>query len=223
MKTTFKVLIAVFALGIVILTGLHLFLQYGLTKTLRDVVLPQLKAETGIDAQVGRLSLNVAKANIHLKEIEVKNPEGFLLENLASIKQIDVEVDLASLFKKKLILVRHIQVKQALLNVVRNKQGEINIYKLQESLPQRPLDSQPVPGMPESGGPTPEYDESVPGRVPDGGGVAEPQFPESPKSAPAELPEILIETLQCKATVRYVDLKLNQLDIALYEYVKSTI
>ena len=39
MKTSFKVLGAIMALGLVILLGLHLFLQYGLTKAMRDVVL----------------------------------------------------------------------------------------------------------------------------------------------------------------------------------------
>jgi hypothetical protein len=205
MKTTFKVLAAISALGIVILLGLHLFLQHGLTKMMREVVLPQLKAETGIDARVGDLSLNVPQGTLYLKEVAVKNPEGFLLENLASVEQISVEVDLPSLLKQKLILVRHIEVKKALVNVIRNQAGEINLNKLQESLPQ-PI-QQPMPVPPDG--------ESIPGQAP------EPRpAPDAPSSIPepAEakpLPEILIEALQCKTTIRYVDFKLNQLDIAL--------
>jgi hypothetical protein len=219
MKTSFKVITAIFALGLVILVGLHLFLQYGLTKTMREVVLPQLKAETGIDAQVGRLSLNVAKGTLHLKDIGVKNPEGFLLENLASVKQIDVEVSIPSLFKQKLIQVRHIQVQQALINVVRNKDGEVNLNKLQESLSQRSIESQPVPevgvGVPDRGVSSEEPGVSLPERTPEEIESSESKPFDSQMPEVKPLPELLIEAIQCKATVRYIDLKLNQLDIAL--------
>jgi hypothetical protein len=66
MKKSFKVLIYLFALGAVILLGLHLFLQFGLTKTLREAVLPQLKADYGIDAKVGRLSINLPNGMLYL-------------------------------------------------------------------------------------------------------------------------------------------------------------
>ncbi len=198
MKTTFKVLTAILALGIVILVGLHLFLQYGLTQVMRDVVLPRVKAETGIDARVGKLSLNVPGGILYLKEVVVKNPEGFLLENLASIDRVIIEVDVLSLLKQKLIHVKNIEVENALVNVVRNKAGEININQVQERLPQ-PVEPRPVPDV---GEPAPEP-------VPEPG----TPVPEAAESKP--LPELLIETMQCKARIRYIDFKLNQLDIAL--------
>jgi hypothetical protein len=196
MKTTFKVLIAIFAVGAVILLGLHLFLQYGLTKSLREVVLPRVKAETGIDVRVGGLSINVASGLLYLKEVEVKNPDGFLFENLASIARVTIEVDIPSLFGKKLILVKNVAVESALVNVIRNKAGEININTMQEALPQ-PAEPRTVPDIEKP--PTEKIPET---------GTPEP-------AKPKPLPEILIEAMQGKATVRYVDFKLNQLDIAL--------
>ncbi|MEN7972408.1 MAG: AsmA family protein [Verrucomicrobiota bacterium] len=196
MKTNLKVITAIVALGLVILLSLHLFLQHGLTNAMREVVLPRIKAETGIDVRVGRLSLNVPNGILYLKRVEVRNPEGFLLENMASVDRVEVEVDIPSLFKKKPILVKNIEVENALLNVIRNKDGEINVSMLQAKLPQPPaqrdsLRSDGSVRKPEAGTPVPEPEKAKP------------------------LPEVLVEALACNAKVRYLDFRLDQLDILL--------
>ena len=184
------------ALGLAVLFGLHLFLQYGLTKTMRDVVLPRIKAETGIDARVGKLSINLPSGILYLNDVVVKNPDGFLLENLASIDRVRLEIDLYSLLKRKPILVESIEVENALLNVVRNKDGEINLDQLQAASPPW------VEPVSDVDPPSPEQPPS-----------AERPAPE-PEEAPP-LPEVLVEALLCHAKVRYVDFKLDQLDIML--------
>lgn len=198
MKTTFKVIGAIFSLGLVIAVGLHVVLLHGLTKAMRDVILPRVKQEMGIDARVGRLSINMANGCLFLEDVEVRNPEGFLLDNMASVDRIEVEVDLFSLFKQKLIRVNNVEVENALVNVIRNKDGDLNLSMLQEGIPEQPVDQLPIP---ESG--TPQS-----GKVPKKG---------RPISTDKDnrLPEILIESIFCNAKVRYVDFKLNQLDIAL--------
>lgn len=207
MKTSLKVIAAVFLLGFAILLGLHLFLQYGLTKTMREVVLPRVKAETGIDVRVGGLSINVAKGELYLKAVEIKNPEGFLLENCASIGRVAVEVDIPSLIRQKTLLVKNVEVAHALLNVIRNKDGEINLNQLQAGRPQ------PAKPVPQVGKPLPE-------KVPDIGKQPAPAPKPSPAPAPVPseskpLPEMLVQAMQCNAKVRYIDFKLNQLDITL--------
>lgn len=201
MKTIFKVLGIIFGFGAVLLLAFHLIMLYGLTSTMRKVVLPQLKQQTGIDAQVGRLSINVAEGVLYLKDVAVKNPEGFLLENLASVDLIEVEVDIPSLFKRKLIHVKRVEVEEALVNVIRNKAGDINVAVLQEGLPP----SHPVPP---GGGPVPETGKKPPENIPESGKTV-------PASEPAAVPEMLFDAILCHAKVRYIDLKLNQLDIAL--------
>ncbi len=217
MKTSFKVLTAIMALGLVILLGLHLFLQYGLTKAMRDVVLPRIKAETGVDVRVGRLSINLPNGILYLNDVVVKNPEGFLLENLASIDRVRLEVDLYSLLKQKPVLVKNVEVENALLNVVRNKDGEVNLDQLQAS-------------HPSPTGPPPSVQETVPAPVekpaPTRPAESRPlQTREQPVQkkgpAPAQpvetkpLPEVLIEGLACNARVRYLDFRLDQLDVNL--------
>ncbi|HEY5621400.1 MAG TPA: hypothetical protein VIR77_02255, partial [Pontiella sp.] len=123
MKTTFKVISSIFALGAVILLALHLTLVYGLTRAMREVVLPRIKAETGIDAQVGRLSINLAAGQLFLNQIEIRNPDGFFPENLVSVDRVEVTVDVRSLFSQNPVQIENITVQDALVNVVRNRQG----------------------------------------------------------------------------------------------------
>ncbi len=196
MKTNLKVAAAITGLGLVILLGLHLFLQYGLTQTMREVVLPRMKAETGIDARVGRLSINLPNGVFYLNDVVVKNPNGFLLENLVSIERIRLEIDLFSLLKKQPIRVKSLEVEHALLNVVRNQEGEINLNAWQPT----PL---PIEPLPRSRQPPQE-------RVPDRRRVDPSPVPE--RAAEKPLPEVLIKSLYLRAKVRYVDLKLNALD-----------
>jgi hypothetical protein len=198
MKTSFKVLAAIMALGLVILLCLHLFLQYGLTKTMREVVLPRIKAETGIDARVGRLSINLPSGILYLNDVAVKNPDGFLIENLASIDRIRLEVDLYSLLKQTPIIVNNIEVENALLNVVRNKDGEINLNQLRAS-----------PPAPDGPLPSPEY--PVQEKVPDPGMESAPAQPAEAKP----LPEVLLKGLTCNAKLRYLDFRLDQLEVIL--------
>lgn len=203
MKVTFKVLGLMFGLGAVILIIFHLVMLFGLTKTMREVVLPRIKAETGIDAGVGRLSINVAKGMLHLDDVVVRNPEGFLLENLASIERINVQVDVRSMLLQKPLVVKHVEVENAVVNVIRNEDGEINFNKLKKGLAASPPADPAEPmDLPESGKRPAETG-------PESGrelGAAKPEKP---------LPELLFERIVCDATMRYIDFDLDQLDIAL--------
>jgi len=196
MKVMFKVFIAIFGLGLVILLGLHLFLQHGLTKIMREVVLPRIEEETGVRASVGRLAINLPNGRLYLKEVEIRNPEGFLLENMASIERIVLEVDMLSLLKQEPIRVKKVEIENGLLNIIRNQDGDWNVSSGSEDLP-----------PPAGGQAIPEVERPVTGQ-----GEAVVQ---APVEEPPTLPEVLIEALQCNAKVRYLDFKLNQLDLVL--------
>ncbi len=200
MKATFKVLGLLFGLGAVILIIFHLVMLFGLTKAMKEVVLPRIKAETGIDARVGKLSINVPKGMLYLDDVAVRNPEGFLLENMASVERINVEVDVKSLIMQRPLIVKNVVVENALVNVIRNEAGEINLNSLQGRRPAPPAEA---PGD----SPAPEKE---PAEQP-----AEPP-PERPAPAPKPpLPELLFKRMMCSATVRYIDFSLGQLDLAL--------
>jgi hypothetical protein len=195
MKKILKVVGVIFALGAVILLGLHLFLQYGLTKTLNEVVLPRLEAETGIRAEVGRLSVNLPNGKLSLQDVSVKNPDGFVLEDMVLIERIDLSVDMMSLLKQKLVRVQRVDVQNALVNVIRNQAGDVNVNQLK---------SKSSPPQPAEGKSPVNVTEQPTGKE-----------PEAAVSPAQPLPEILIEALRCNLTLRYLDFKLNQLDLSL--------
>ncbi|MDF7825630.1 hypothetical protein P4B35_16505 [Pontiellaceae bacterium B12227] len=201
----FKVIGSVLTLGGVILTVFHLVMLYGLTQAMRDVVLPRLKQETGLNAKVGRLSINVAAGKLFLNDVAVLNPEGFVLENMASVDRIEVSVDVKSLLLQNPLIVKRVEMENALVNVIRNQSGEINFNKLEEKLP---------PGKPVEPGPVPEPGKFPPEPIPTPGKPV-------PVEQPKPLPELLFERMQCTATVRYLDFNLDELDIALSLDVKA--
>lgn len=200
MKATFKVLGLMFGLGAVILVIFHIVMLFGLTKAMREVVLPRIKAETGIDARVGKLSINVPKGMLYLDDVEIRNPEGFLLENMASVDRINVKVNLKSMLLQKPLIVHNVEVENALVNVIRNEDGEINVSSLKG---RRPPPRTDLPTQ------VPEPGKRPPEKVPESGTKRPPVEPKKP------LPELLFERMICSATVRYIDFELDQLDIAL--------
>ncbi|WP_372795850.1 hypothetical protein, partial [Pontiella sp.] len=105
MKSTFKVLGLMCGLGAVILIIFHVVMLFGLTKAMREVVLPRIKAETGIDARVGKLSIDVPKGMLYLDDVQLRNPEGFLLENMASVERINVKVNVKSMLLQQPLIV----------------------------------------------------------------------------------------------------------------------
>lgn len=203
MKTTFKIMGLVAGLGLVLLLSLHLFLQYGLTRAMREVVLPRIRQETGIDLRVGGLSINLPKGQLAIREIEVRNPEGFLLENLASVGRVVLEVDLLRLLKDKTLAVHDLEIEGGVVNIVRDREGVTNLERLEAGLAQPPLS----PSLSESASPGSGQPalERAPGTV-----------RQDPVPRPVEpLPEMIVEHLKGDAIVRYVDFRLNQYDIAL--------
>ena len=206
MKTTIKVFGLIFGLGAVILLVFHLVMLHGLTNAMRDVILPRVKAESGIDVKVGRLSINVASGQLFLDDLEIRNPEGFLLENFASVERVSVEVDVMSLITKKPYHFKHVEVENALVNIIRNKDGEVNVQMLQQTSALSVPPSEPQQ--------QPEVERPLPDRRPQPGQPA-------PQKKPTDIPEMIFDKLMADATVRYVDFKLNQLDISLKLKVRA--
>jgi hypothetical protein len=112
-----------------------------------------------------------------------------------------------SLLFQKPVIVKNAVIDHALVNVSRNKDGAINLNQLQQG----PI----VPPPTGSTEPIPE-----PGKVPPEQ-IPTPGTPAPSPEAPKPWPEVLLERVLCDATIRYVDFKLNDFDIALKLNVKA--
>ena len=83
----------------------------------------------GAPVKIGGFSLKVFSRSVRIKDFKIYNPEGFPKGELIDIPQIDVDLDLGALLKKKLHLpLVAIDLKE--VSVVKNKQGELNVDAL---------------------------------------------------------------------------------------------
>jgi len=183
MKKMLKILLVVFSLGVVALIGLHFFLQYGLTNTMRKVVLPRIEEETGIRATIGDLSINLPKGTLNLWDVAIKNPKGFVLDDAAKVDHILIKIDFWALLTADKIKIEKIAVHDALVNVIRNKEGDLNLKAFEK---------------PERAKPKTEQEKRA-----------------KKEKLKRDWPEILITDLACNATIKYLDFKLNELDLSL--------
>jgi len=190
MKKLLKILFTILSLGIISLIGLHFFLQHGLTNTMQNIVLPRIEKETGIRATIQNLSINLLKGTLNLREVAIKNPEGFVLDDAAKIDHILVRIDFWALLTTDQIKIEDIEIKNALLNVIRNPQGQINLKEFEKET----LSLEPT----SQGEKTTGIDTT-----------------QTEKKEEEALPEILIRALHINATVKYLDFKLNELDLSL--------
>ena len=183
MKKIFKILFSFFLIGVLALIGLHFFLQHGLTNTMRKVVLPRIEEETGIEASIGGLSINLPLGTLNLWDVSIKNPKGFVLDDAAKIDHILVKIDFWTLLTTKQIKIENIKIKDALLNVIRNQAGDINLEMFK-----KPKDVKPKTNA-----------ETIAKK----------------EKLKKDWPEILITALHGNATVKYLDFKLNELDLSI--------
>lgn len=205
MKTTFKILGALLALGAVALLGLHLFLRFGLTQAMNETVLPRIKSDYGLDVAVGGLSLNLPAGTLSLKDVQIRNPEGFVLENLATVGRVEVKLDLLSLLGQDPIVVKNVDVERLRINLVRNEHGEFNVLALRETL------SPPAAAK----GKGVQVPPQAPSREAKPGGRPTAPAPQPETREVGPLPEVLLENLAFRAKLHYLDFKLNNLDLTL--------
>jgi len=183
MKKIFKILFLIASMSVLILIGLHFFLQYGLTNTMRKVVLPRIEKETGIRTTIGDLSINLPKGTLNLWEVSIKNPKGFILDDVAKVNHILIKIDFWALLTSNKIKIEKIAVYDMLVNVIRNKEGDLNLKSFEKLKHSKPKTEQEKIAKKEK--------------------------------LKKDWPEILVTALECNATIKYLDFKLNELDLSL--------
>ncbi|MDO9541724.1 MAG: hypothetical protein Q7J98_05320, partial [Kiritimatiellia bacterium] len=96
---TRKIVIIALILGILLVTGIQLFLSYGLTDSLRKWVLPAIKTKYNTDVAVSRVSVNLLGGALNVHNINVANPPGFDEPTMLSIERCGLKVGLPALFR----------------------------------------------------------------------------------------------------------------------------
>jgi len=122
-----KTLIAIVVLLAAAVIGLQLFLAYGLTDSLRQWVLPMAKDRWNVDATLERVSVNLPGGSLSIHGVQVINPPGFDDKSMITMKRFKLTIGLLALFRGGIAEIEKATIQDALLSVVRNREGVLNI------------------------------------------------------------------------------------------------
>ncbi len=130
MKRIFKWLLRLFLLAAVLVVILLL----SLNSMLRVAAEHRIRAQTGMDAEIGKFSIGLVEPTVTIRNLQLYNPPAFGGTPFLNIPEIHVEYDRAALARHEL----HITLMRFNLgeiDVVKNQAGQTNIFSLGMSAP----------------------------------------------------------------------------------------
>lgn len=86
----------------------------------------------GAKTQVRSFSMSLIKQSVRIKGLEIYNPKGFGNSSLLDVKTVFADLDFASLLKGKIRLSK-VELSLNKIEVIRNKNGELNVDALKVS------------------------------------------------------------------------------------------
>jgi len=129
MKWFFKWLFRLLVLAVVLVVIFFLSLD----TIIRVVMENRIRAQTGMDAQIGKFTLGLVEPTITIKDFKLFNPPSFGGTPFLDIKEIHAEYDRDAL-KKRELHVTLLRFNLGELDIVKNSAGETNIFSI-ASLP----------------------------------------------------------------------------------------
>ncbi len=130
MKWLFKWLIRLFLLAVVLIVILLL----SFNSILRVWAEHRIRAQTGMDAEIGRFSLSLTEPTVTIQNLKLFNPPDFGGTPFLNIPEIHVEYDRAALARHEIHLTL-LRLNLAELDIVRNEAGRTNIFSLGATWP----------------------------------------------------------------------------------------
>lgn len=100
---------------------------------LPSVVVSTIRSRTGFAVKVDKLSVNPFTANVAIKGLVVKNPDGWPAEGFVELREFRADANLFSLLGSRFVA-NEIVVDVAQVTVVKNQQGTVNVMAFKESL-----------------------------------------------------------------------------------------
>jgi uncharacterized protein involved in outer membrane biogenesis len=125
MKWIFKWLLRLFILAVVLVVIFFLSLD----TIVRLVMENRIRAQTGMDAEIGKFSIGLATPTITIKDFKLFNPPNFGGTLFLDIPEIHVEYDRAALARRELHLTL-VRFNLGELDIVKNEAGQTNIFSI---------------------------------------------------------------------------------------------
>ena len=125
MKWIFKWLVRLVILAVILIVVFFLSLD----TILRLVMQNRIRAQTGMDAEIGKFSLGLAEPTITIKDFKLFNPPSFGGTLFVDIPEIHVEYDRAALARRELHATL-LRFNLGELDIVKNEAGQTNIFAI---------------------------------------------------------------------------------------------
>src|SRR5579859_1533936 len=120
-KWIFKWLLRLFLLAVVLVVIFFL----SLNSILRVLIEHNIRAQTGMDAEIGRFQLGLTEPVISIEDLKIYNPPNFGGTPFVEIPEIHVEYDRAALAQRHLHFTL-VRFNLGELDIVKNAKGETN-------------------------------------------------------------------------------------------------
>ncbi len=130
MKFIFKWLLRLCVLAVVL--AVILFLSFD--SILRVVVENRIRAQTGMDAEIGRFHFGLTQPVVEIKNLQLFNSAAFGGTPFLNIPEIHVEYDRAALAKHE-VHITLLRFNLDELDIVKNEAGQTNLFALGVALP----------------------------------------------------------------------------------------
>jgi uncharacterized protein involved in outer membrane biogenesis len=130
MKWIFKWLFRLFLLAVVLIVILLL----SFNSLVRVYMEHRIRAQTGMDAEIGRLAVGLIEPTVTIQNLKLYNPPDFGGTPFVDIREIHVEYDRAALARHELHLTL-VRFNLGELDIVKNEAGRTNIFSLGVTLP----------------------------------------------------------------------------------------
>jgi hypothetical protein len=129
-KWLFKWLFRLFLLAVVLVVILLL----SLNSILRVAAEHRIRAQTGMDAEIGKFSVGLVEPTVEIQNLRLFNPPAFGGTPFLNIPEIHVEYDRAALARHE-IHVTLMRFNLGELDIVKNEAGQTNLFALGVPLP----------------------------------------------------------------------------------------
>jgi hypothetical protein len=133
MKFIFKWLFRLFLLCVVLVVVFLLSLD----PVLRLVAQHNIRAQTGMDAQIGRFHLGLLDPVITIENLRLYNPPSFGGTPFLNIPEIHLEYDRTALKRDSKLHLTLVRFNLSELVIVRNEAGKTNLFELGVALPSK--------------------------------------------------------------------------------------
>jgi hypothetical protein len=118
---------------LVILAVIIFLLTYN--SILRAYIEHNIRAQTGLEAEIGRFNLSLTQPTIEIQNFELFNPTNFGGAPFLDLPEIHIEYDLSALSKRELHFT-FVRFKLGELDIVKNQSGQLNILAMSGATPE---------------------------------------------------------------------------------------